>query len=507
MAAARHAVILAMLLLPSICAQGSAAENVRIIDDGDTEFAKSGTWSRVQVVIPNIAYNDDFVQAGPAASPGKATWTMYVNPGVRYRVSIVWHTPSIGAVAYSPAAPVKVLAGGTQLVSKTLNMQKAPNDLNADGLIWENLGDFQINANPVKVELTGVSDKTVLADAVRIERLDGRPIFSPAIEEVVPKPVFTSGNVQVRMLGSDFDPAARFFVNGVAMTNTVFVSPTEMRATIPPQPAGLQSVMVVSGAGLRHTLPGALHYGDILYLDDGEPGFDTTGNWGYARSTLPNHAYNADFRQGAPAASGSFASWTFAVLPDEYLVSIAWPAYSAPYNLSYSTAAKFSVWDGNNRVASVNVNQRKAPVGFKDKELTWQGLGNFRLTSGRLTVRLESDASEARSVVLADAVRVQRRDPIKFTRQPEDKTVTQNANASFTVAVTGAFPVTYQWLKNGTRIPDATAATYVARRVPASDSGSRFQCVATNLFGPVPSREATLTVLPAATTSSDSLQR
>ncbi len=371
----RRTLVLAILLLPLLQALTLGAENVQIIDDGDSAFTKVGNWSYAQVLIPNAAYNNDFNQATPSTTPGIATWSMFVNPGVRYRVSVVWYTPSVGASAYSTAAPVKVTAGNTVLVSTTLNMQKSPNDLHADGLVWENLGDFQINSNPLKVELTGVADKTVLADALRIERLDGQPIFSPVITKVIPKPVLTTGNVQVRILGTDFDQAARFVVNGIEMTNAVFVSSTEMRATIPPQPAGLKSVTVVSGGGLRHTLPEALNYGDVLYLDDDDPGFERVGSWGYTQTTLPNHAFNSDFRQGAPAVAHNFASWNFAVPPDEYLISIVWPAKSAPYNQAYSTAAKFSVWDGENRLATINVNQQKPPIGHQDKDLVWQGLG------------------------------------------------------------------------------------------------------------------------------------
>lgn len=497
-------VALLLTLLQAVC---FGADNVRIIDDGDAEFVRVGNWSYTQVVIPNVAYFDDYVQGAPAATPGQATWTMFVNPGVRYRVSMVWYTPSVGASAYSTAAPVKVLAGSTVLVSKTLNMQSAPNDLNADGLVWEDLGEFQVNSNPLKIELSGVTNKTVLADAVRIERMDGRPIFSPTITTVLPKPVLTSGNVQVRILGTDFDQSARFLVNGTEMTNPVFISSTEMRATIPAMSPGLKDVTIISGGGLRHTLREALRYGEILYLDQEDPGFTSIGRWGYTRTTLPNHAYNADFRQGPPAAAHSFVTWNFAVLPDEYMISVIWPGYAAPHNIAYSNAASFSIWDGDNRLTTVKVNQQKFPLGITDQNLVWQGLGIHRISSSRLMVRLDSDASTARKVVLADAIRVQPRRPIRFTSQPEDQSATVGGAATFSVTVDGAQPVTYQWFKNGARIANATQASYTTPALLTTDNGAKYRCVATNLFGPIPSREATLTVVRGSALPASSLQK
>ncbi len=502
----RRHLLATALILPLLQGIGFGSDNVRIIDDGDAEFVRTGNWSYTQVVIPSVAYNDDYVQGAPAATPGKATWTMFVNPGVRYRVSMIWYTPSVGASAYSTAAPVNVKAGSTVLVSKTLNFQSAPNDLTADGLVWENLGEFQVNSNPLSIELSGVTSKTVLADAVRIERMDGRPIFSPTITTVLPKPVLTSGNVQVRIFGTDFDQAARFLVNGTEMTNPVFISSTEMRATIPAQSAGLKDVTIISGGGLRHTLREALDYGEILYMDQESPGFTSFGRWGYTRTTLPNHAYNADFRQGPPAAAHSFATWTFALLPDEYMISIVWPGYAAPHNIAYSNAASFSIWDGDNRVATVKVNQQKFPVGVTDKDLVWQGLGIHRLSSSRLTVRLDSDSSTARKVVMADAVRIQPRRPIRFTTQPEDQSATVGGVVTFSVVVDGARPVTYQWFKNGARIANATQASYTTPALLATDSGAKYRCVATNLFGPIPSREATLTVVRGSALPANSTQ-
>jgi hypothetical protein len=59
-----------------------AAENVIIVDDGDSSFSKQGTWQPTQILIPGAAYNSDYLQAGPSTPPAKADWTIFVNPGV-----------------------------------------------------------------------------------------------------------------------------------------------------------------------------------------------------------------------------------------------------------------------------------------------------------------------------------------------------------------------------------------------------------------------------------------
>jgi len=55
-------------------------------------------------------------------------------------------------------------------------------------------------------------------------------------------------------------------------------------------------------------------------------------------------------------------------------------------------------------------------------------------------------------------------------------------------------PLTYQWQKNGANISRANSASYITPAVVASDNGSIFRCVVSNVSGSATSQSVTLTV-------------
>jgi 6-phosphogluconolactonase (cycloisomerase 2 family) len=84
-----------------------------------------------------------------------------------------------------------------------------------------------------------------------------------------------------------------------------------------------------------------------------------------------------------------------------------------------------------------------------------------------------------------------------ISAQPADQSVVMGASASFSVTATGSGTLSYQWSRNGTAIPGATAATYATAATVLADSGATFSCTVSN--GTLPdatSAPATLTVNP-----------
>ena len=70
-----------------------------------------------------------------------------------------------------------------------------------------------------------------------------------------------------------------------------------------------------------------------------------------------------------------------------------------------------------------------------------------------------------------------------FTTQPQSQTVTAGANATFTVAASGAAPLAYQWKHNGRPIAGATSASYtITNATPVRDNGW-YQTVVANSSG------------------------
>ncbi|MET0402943.1 MAG: immunoglobulin domain-containing protein, partial [Cystobacter sp.] len=83
--------------------------------------------------------------------------------------------------------------------------------------------------------------------------------------------------------------------------------------------------------------------------------------------------------------------------------------------------------------------------------------------------------------------------------QPSSTAVTSGQPATFTVTATGTAPMTFQWLRNGTAISGATAASYTTSATSSADNNAQFTVRITNAQGSATSNAATLSVVaPAA---------
>jgi hypothetical protein len=85
-----------------------------------------------------------------------------------------------------------------------------------------------------------------------------------------------------------------------------------------------------------------------------------------------------------------------------------------------------------------------------------------------------------------------------ITSQPQSVSVTVGQTATFSVAVTGTQPISYQWQKNQQNISGANSASYTTPATAQADNGSTFSVIVSN--GTMPSAvssSATLTVTAA----------
>ncbi|MDX2012512.1 MAG: hypothetical protein SFW67_20105 [Myxococcaceae bacterium] len=83
--------------------------------------------------------------------------------------------------------------------------------------------------------------------------------------------------------------------------------------------------------------------------------------------------------------------------------------------------------------------------------------------------------------------------PPSIMAQPQAVSVEETASATFSVTASGE-NLTYQWLRDGAPIADATAATYSIPMVSSFDDGARFSVRVQNGGGAVTSSDARLTV-------------
>jgi hypothetical protein len=87
---------------------------------------------------------------------------------------------------------------------------------------------------------------------------------------------------------------------------------------------------------------------------------------------------------------------------------------------------------------------------------------------------------------------------VTIVRQPANVSAVEGDRAEFSVeaTVTGDFPPTYQWRKNGTDIENATSSTYKTPVLAIGDSGAKYSVKVSVPGAEVVSTDATLTVGP-----------
>lgn len=87
----------------------------------------------------------------------------------------------------------------------------------------------------------------------------------------------------------------------------------------------------------------------------------------------------------------------------------------------------------------------------------------------------------------------------RISGPPADQVSFETQTATFGVSVEGAFPLAFQWRKDGQDIAGATGLTYTTPELTLDDDGSRYSVVVSNSKGSATSGEATLTVKPKPT--------
>ena len=84
--------------------------------------------------------------------------------------------------------------------------------------------------------------------------------------------------------------------------------------------------------------------------------------------------------------------------------------------------------------------------------------------------------------------------PVGFTQQPVSQSVSAGLTAVFSVGVTGAPPIIYQWYSNSVAIPGANADSYTTPPASLAMNGTLYSVAVSNAFSSASSSNATLTV-------------
>jgi hypothetical protein len=90
--------------------------------------------------------------------------------------------------------------------------------------------------------------------------------------------------------------------------------------------------------------------------------------------------------------------------------------------------------------------------------------------------------------------------PVAILTQPQDVSVFEQADALLSVVPDGSGPFTFQWVRGGVALPEATNSTCTLTNLQWAESGSQIYCVISRLNNSPPraatSRTATITVQP-----------
>ena len=81
-----------------------------------------------------------------------------------------------------------------------------------------------------------------------------------------------------------------------------------------------------------------------------------------------------------------------------------------------------------------------------------------------------------------------------ITTQPANHYTTNGGATAFSVAAQSVYPLSYQWLQNGTNLSGANSATLNLSSLSTGSDGYTYRCVVTNDYGAVTSALATLSV-------------
>ena len=227
---------------------------------------------------------------------------------------------------------------------------------------------------------------------------------------------------------------------------------------------------------------------DII-MDNTDPNVTFIGAW--STGTMSSGKYGPDYRFASTAAGGtSVATYRPNItVPGIYTISALYTAGS-----NRATNAPYTIQtDGSLFQTTLNqqlYNGIWVPLLYASAHLS-PGGSNY--------VLLSNDTGYSGKVVIADAVRFQlyqadAAGPV-ITSQPASQVVTAGSAVTFSVAATGALPLSYYWQRNGLPVAGATDSSYTTDNVQLADSGSQFSCLVSNAYGNVLSSNAVLTVV------------
>lgn len=151
---------------------GKVAPTTRTIDNGETGFVATGSWTS-----STSGYRRDSLSAlGDGLSTASWAFTR-LTPGV-YRVLMSWAGGTTIDPTLAANAPVSIATGDGSSTTHTIDQRYGPDGELISSAWWNQIVEFRVVADvgattgTLLVTLGGIADGRVIADGVRIERID-----------------------------------------------------------------------------------------------------------------------------------------------------------------------------------------------------------------------------------------------------------------------------------------------------------------------------------------------
>jgi type II secretory pathway pseudopilin PulG len=140
-----------------------ASAPVLMIDDGETSYVESGTWT-TQTSSAASQGQYRWHDAQPGNSPDTASWMFSEIPAGWYQVQVTWPA----AAERSTNAGYTVYDGTSQVYTQNVNQRSAPSGATSGGVAWQTLTTAWINGPGAHVTLAARPNGSVAADAAQL---------------------------------------------------------------------------------------------------------------------------------------------------------------------------------------------------------------------------------------------------------------------------------------------------------------------------------------------------
>ncbi|MCP3913855.1 MAG: hypothetical protein GY713_23295, partial [Actinomycetia bacterium] len=241
--------------------------SVRVIDNGDLGFSTVGTWTS-----RSGGLGDEQLYSSGVAT---ATWSFDgLAPGT-YRVAASWAAAGSG---FDTTAQYRFYSDGDYVTATTRNHYNTnPDDFEAGGSWWEVLKWVRVLDGSVQVTVSDENSGRVLADAIRIERIEGDFGTDDDLRLQSGSIAIDAGNPASEYLKEPVANGSRVNLGAYGNTTEATTSPDEIVQVLSPN--GLEKYEVGQQVQVEWRLAGQLEREVVTLINAGGGGLSGEGSW------------------------------------------------------------------------------------------------------------------------------------------------------------------------------------------------------------------------------------